>query len=64
MSLSGSTTDKILSCILKACDFTPTVVLGADTMETPEICQDNISYLSINELLEKNVYRRVVKYYK
>ncbi|MDX1778237.1 MAG: DHH family phosphoesterase, partial [Thermodesulfobacteriota bacterium] len=33
----------------------PTVVLGNYIAGTPTICQDNISYLSINELLKKNV---------
>ena len=31
------------------------MVLEGNTTESPEICQENISYLSINELLEKNV---------
>ena len=55
-----STTEKakrILACILKACDITPIVVLEGNTTELPDILQDNISYLSINELLEENVTR-------
>ena len=54
---TAETAEKLLSCILRVCDITPTVVLGATIPESPEICQDNISYLSINELLEKNVTR-------
>ena len=50
-------TKKILACILKACDITPIVVLKGNTTGSPAICQESISYISINELLGKNVTR-------
>ena len=56
--IHASTTDtaeKLLSNILKVCNSVPTVILGNPSPGSPVLCQDNISYLSINELLEKNV---------
>ena len=54
-SSASDTTEKLLSIILKACDSVPTVVLENSTTGSSVLCQDNISYLSINELLEQNV---------
>jgi nanoRNase/pAp phosphatase (c-di-AMP/oligoRNAs hydrolase) len=52
---TSDTAENLLSTILSICDIVPTVILENNTTGSPAICQDNISYLSINELLEKNI---------
>jgi nanoRNase/pAp phosphatase (c-di-AMP/oligoRNAs hydrolase) len=54
-SSASDTTEKLLSSILKVCNSIPTVVLGNNFTGSPVLRQDNISYLSIHELLEKKV---------
>ena len=49
------TAEKILSTIHKMSDSVPIVVLGNNITGSPATFPDNISYLSINELLEENV---------
>ena len=51
----SDTTEKLLSNILRVSDSVPIVVLGNNITRSPATFPDNISYLSINELLEKNV---------
>ena len=52
---TSDTTENLLSIIHKVCDSVPTVVLGNIIPGSSVLPQDNISYLSINELLEKNI---------
>ncbi|MFN2128106.1 MAG: DHH family phosphoesterase, partial [Anaerolineales bacterium] len=52
---TSDTTEKLLSIILKVCDSVPTVVLRNNSTESSVLHQDNISYLSLNELFEKNI---------
>jgi nanoRNase/pAp phosphatase (c-di-AMP/oligoRNAs hydrolase) len=54
VSTSG-TTEKLLSSILKVCDSVPTVVLRNNPTGSSVLHRENISYLPLNELLEKNI---------
>jgi nanoRNase/pAp phosphatase (c-di-AMP/oligoRNAs hydrolase) len=49
------TLDEILHNLLSVCETVPVVVLLTDAEETPPLGKSNISYLVVNELLQKNV---------
>ena len=51
------TTEEILQHILKVCDKVPIVVLTTNPKEMPLVDQINVSYLPINEPLQKNIDR-------
>ena len=49
--------EKILHNILGVCNSVPIVVVISDTSEVPPLRQNNISYLPIDEILQKNIER-------